>query len=454
MYIFHLLRKIYTVKKAEQLNAQQITTLQENRFKKLLRHTLEKSTFYRRYYQEQGISIDKVDQITLKDLPPINKELMMKNYDEFVCDSALKREDLEKFIDDPFNQGKKYKKRYQVIHTSGSTGTPGLFVYGPNDWDLLNALVITRIAKAVINPSKKIKSAFIGVIDGHHAGISLAQNVPSLFCKFMPISINSPIRKINQIINEYQPHILSGYSSGIYLLAQEQIDGHIDIKPKRIVCSADPLTATMEETIKKAFAVDPVNFYAASEGIGMAVQCDLHRRFHFFNDWYYIEIVDKNFNPVDPGGPGNVLLTNLYNYTQPLIRYEMSDEIILDDKPCQCGWSFPLIKDIVGRQEEFLWFERANGEKEYLHPTAIISFTVPGLEKLQVVQNQKNTFTMKVIIQGNRDTIIWAIQKKMKGILQEKGLEDTVNFDIEEVEEIPNDSRTKKYKFIIPLKNQ
>ncbi len=45
---------------------------------------------------------------------------------------------------------------------------------------------------------------------------------------------------------------------------------------------------------------------------------------------------------------------------------------------------------------------------------------------------------------------MWAIQKKMKEILREKTLENIVDFDVEEVEEIANDSRTKKYKFVIP----
>ncbi|MGB8658228.1 MAG: hypothetical protein WCE90_10665 [Candidatus Zixiibacteriota bacterium] len=452
MSIFNLLKKIRQVKNAEKMTAQQIRLLQEKRLKDLLKHVSQKSRFYKRYYQEQGITIDKVDRISLQDLPLINKKIMMEHYDDFVCDPVLKREDLEKFISDPSNRGKKYRNSYHVIHTSGSTGTIGLFVYGADDWDWLRAMVLTRVSKTKVNFLKKTKLAYIGATDGHYAGISLAQGAPSLFMNLLPLSVNSPLQELNQKINKFQPHVLSGYASGVYLLAGEQIKGSIDIKPKRIICAADPLTSQMRDTIKTAFGVEPVNFYAASESVVLAAECDDYQGFHLFDDWHCFEIVDENFKYVNPGQPGRVLFTNLYNYTQPLIRYQLDDEIILDDKPCQCGCPFPVIKTIAGRQEEFLWFEKDDGKKEYIHPIMIVEFFVPGLEKLQIIQNHKHEFLMKVVIHGDKEIVLQAIRKRMKEILKEKRLDDMVSFEVEEVNEITIDPKTGKFKLIIPFK--
>jgi len=451
MPIFNLVRTMHHLKNSEQLDAQQIRLLQEKRFKDLLKHVLEKSKFYKRYYQEHGITIDKADEVTLQDLPTINKKIMMEHYDDFVCDPVLKREDLEKFISDPANRGEKYRGSYQIIHTSGSSGTIGLFVYGANDWDMLRALVLTRVSKTKISFFKKTKLAYIGATDGHYAGISLVQGAPRLFIDLLPISINSPLGEICQKINEFQPDALSGYSSGVYLLAGEQIKGNVDIKLKRIMCSADPLTSKMKATIREAFGVEPVNFYAASESIGMAAECDIGQGFHLFDDWHSFEIVDNNLKYVEPGKPGRLLLTNLYNYTQPLIRYELYDELVLDDKPCQCGCPFPLIKSIAGRQEDFLWFEKGDGTKEYIHPIVLVEFFVPGLEKLQVIQTEKNKLLMKVIIHGNKEDIIAAIRRRMTEILEGKGLEEVVSFEVEVADEIPIDPRTGKFKLVIPF---
>lgn len=452
MPILGFAKAFYTVKKAEKADAEKIKVLRKKRLKPLLYHVLNKSEFYKRYYKEHGITIDRVDKVTLKDLPPIDKGLMMKNFDEFVCDPALKEEKLIRFINDTSTQGKKYKGRYQVIHSSGSTGTLGLFVYGKEDWIRLGAL-LTRGPRFKVTPLQKIRLAYIGVTEGHHTGITLSQDMARFFfIELLPLSINSPLQEMCYKINEFKPNSLSGYTSGIYLLAQEQIRGNIDIKLNSVRCSAELLTPGMERTIRKAFGVSPANYYGATESAAIAAQCHLCRNLHLFDDWHCLEIVDERLEDVNPGQSGTLLLTNLYNFTQPLIRYRMKDVITIDNEPCKCGWPFPVVKDIDGRQEEFLWFEKANGEKEYIHPRTIGGFLLPGLEKLQVVQTQKNGFTMKVKIHGNKKKILPIIHRKMKEVLQQKRIDDIVNFNVVEVEEINNDPLSGKYKLVIPLK--
>jgi phenylacetate-CoA ligase len=452
MPILNLLKNMRRLRKAEELSVEQVRSLRESRFKSLLKHALQKSKFYQRYYAEHGITSEKLNQVTLQDLPTINKTIMMEHYDDFVCDPALKREDLEKFISDQANQGKKYKGSYEVVHTSGSSGSIGLFTYGPDDWDLLRAMVITRITRTKPNLLKKVKVAYIGATDGHFAGVSLAQGAPRMFMDLLPLSVNSPLSEICERINRFQPDVLTGYSSGAHLLAQEQLKRNINISPKTIVGSADPLTSKMRETIKDAFGVEPVNFYAASESICMAGECDTHQGLHLFDDWHCFEIVDDDGNPVKPGRPGKLLVTNLYNYTQPLIRYQLQDELVLEDKPCPCGCPFPLIKSIAGRQEEFLWFKKPDGTMEYIHPIVIVEFFVPGLEKLQVIQTEQNRLLMKVIIHGNREGVVPAIRRRMAEILEGKGLERAVHFEVEVADEIPIDPVTGKFKLVIPFK--
>jgi phenylacetate-CoA ligase len=97
-----------------------------------------------------------------------------------------------------------------------------------------------------------------------------------------------------------------------------------------------------------------------------------------------------------------------------------------------------------------LWFEKGDGTKEYIHPLVIVEFVVPGLEKLQVVQTQRNRLLMKVIIHGNKEDALSAIRRRMTEILEGKELENVVNFEVEVQGEIPIDSRTGKFKLIIP----
>lgn len=450
--IIYLLFKLMTLKKVEGFDRNQIESLQRTRLQKLLRHALNNSNFYKNYYKSYGITLDNIDTVKLSDLPIITKKIMMDNFDDLVCDSRLKRKELENFVTNPKNHGKKFQGRFQIVHSSGSTGTPGIFVYGPRDWATLKALILARVTKTKINLLRKQRLAFIGAVDGHYAGISLAQAAPSCFFEFLPLDINAPLESTLEKLNEFKPDYLGGYASGVGLLAQEQINGKLDISPKRIMCSADPLTPRIRNAIKQAFGVDPLNLYAASESIGIAAQCSLRHNIHLFDDWHCLEILDKDFNTTKPRESGSLILTNLYNYTQPLIRYQMNDNLVFDEKPCDCKWPFRTIKEIVGREEDFLWVKNSDGKMEFIHPIVMVEFMVPGLVGMQVVQTERNKLVITALISGNPKDTVKLIRERMISILEKKNLQDIVEFDVRVVSEIRNDIKTGKYKIIMPLR--
>lgn len=450
MSILNLLQAVRTVRKAESLDARQIQQLQKQRFRKLLRHTLRNSRFYRKYYNEHGIFERDVDAVQLEDLPVIDKNLMMENYDDFVADSALKQSDLEQFIQDSPKPRTKYKDDYVVLHTSGSSGTIGLFVYGPREWAISKALSL-RITGVNINYLRKKRIAFIGATDGHFATVTAFQDLPRLIFKLLPLSISDPLERICGQIDQFQPDALTGYASGVNLLAQEQIAGRINIAPKELWCTGDLLTPVMRTRIKKAFGVNPVNVYGSTETMAVSAECGDRHQLHFFEDWFSLQVVDDDLKPASSG---KAIITNLYNYTQPLIRYQMDDVLVLSNKPCQCDWPFPVIETIAGRHEEFLWFTKTNGMTEFIHPIVLAEFFVPGLEKFQFTQTSPNTLVLKAIVRDERSNIVVAIRKKMHEILLEKSLVEHVRFDIELVDEIRSNPKTGKFKLIIPFARQ
>lgn len=448
----NLLMDIKEVNRNQKLSCDEIKILQEKKFKDLLRFVLTHSKFYKEYYGERGITIDKIDEISLEDLPIIDKKIVMENFDDLVCDKALKRKDLEAFINNPDNRYKKYKNYYKIITTSGSSGEVGIFVNNLRELNRIKALDIERVSRSKLKLSKKLKVAFIGATEGNYAGISLIKDLPNLFCKVLPLNVNSPLQDIIEEINKFQPEVLTGYASGIYMLAQEQIKGTINISPNKILSSGDMLTDFMREKIKKAFKVEPINFYAASESIGMAGECETHHQLHLYNDFYCFEVVDKDLKTVNSGESGNLLVTNLFNYTQPLIRYKMNDEVTIDKNPCGCGLPFPVLKNISGRQEEFLWFEKSDGTRAFIHPIVLVGFYAVGLIKYKFIQLTKNSLLMKAVINGDKESIINEINSQMIEILQSKGLDKEVTFSVEIVSEIENDKKTGKFKLIVPLK--
>ena len=145
----------------------------------------------------------------------------------------------------------------------------------------------------------------------------------------------------------------------------------------------------------------------------MAAQCKRYENLHLFTDLHIFEAVDDDLRPVAPGTPGNLLLTNLYNYTQPLIRYQMHDDIVINEQSCGCRSPFPTMRNLVGRPEESLWFDTAEGKRDYLHPILLVELFVAGLKKFQVIQTQRNEILMKVMIEGNKEAVLAAIRQRM-----------------------------------------
>src|SRR5947199_18054 len=102
---------------------EEMLALQRSRLRRLLRHAVRHSPFYR----ERLRGID-VERCSLRDLPTLTKAEMMARFDDVVTDRRVTRAGVEDFIADPANLGRYYLGRYAVCHTSGSQGQPALVV--------------------------------------------------------------------------------------------------------------------------------------------------------------------------------------------------------------------------------------------------------------------------------------------------------------------------------------
>ena len=155
-----------------------------------------------------------------------------------------------------------------------------------------------------------------------------------------------------------------GASSMAALLAAEQSAGRLQIRPRVISVHSELLTADMARKIETAWGIRPFNHYGLTELSTFSAEGGRHCGMHMLDDLFIAEIVDDCFRPVAPNVLGaRLLLTNLYNYTQPLIRYDVSDMLALSPVPCACGRPFPLISAMAGRSEECLRLAANDGRE-------------------------------------------------------------------------------------------
>src|SRR4030095_4253022 len=128
--------------------------------------------------------------------------------------------------------------------------------------------------------------------------------------------------------------------------------GRLRVKPALVMCASEPLLPEMRASIEEVWNVRVVNRYFTSEGPSPS-DCGAGYGMHLNEDVCIFEPVDEHGAPVAVGQrAAKLFVTPLFNLAQPLIRYELTDEVTLKDAACPCGSGMRLIDDIGGRSDD------------------------------------------------------------------------------------------------------
>jgi phenylacetate-coenzyme A ligase PaaK-like adenylate-forming protein len=171
-------------------------------------------------------------------------------------------------------------------------------------------------------------------------------------------------------------------------LAEEQHAGRLRLSPQILVTVAELRTPAMTQRLADAFGVRPFDVYGCTEGL-WGSECEHHQGIHLFEDSTLVENVDADGQPVPAGEPGaRLLVTNLYNRVQPLLRLEVTDLVTLDPDPCPCGRTLVRVSAIHGRSDDVLSLPARDGGQVAVHPLHFALLTRdPQVREFQVVQD-------------------------------------------------------------------
>jgi phenylacetate-CoA ligase len=171
-------------------------------------------------------------------------------------------------------------------------------------------------------------------------------------------------------------------------LADEQQAGRLRLSPQMLVTVAELRTPAMTQRLAEAFGVRPFDVYGSTEGL-FGSECQHHQGIHLFEDTTLVENLDGDGQPVPAGQPGaRLLVTNLYNLVQPLLRLEVTDLVTLDPDPCPCGRILVRARTIHGRSDDVLWLAARDGGRVAVHPLHFALLTRdPQVREFQVVQD-------------------------------------------------------------------
>ncbi|MFI7444688.1 hypothetical protein [Nonomuraea indica] len=432
-----------------------ITRRQRARLAGIVAHARARSPYFRELYQHLP---DEVDDPAL--LPVTDKKTLMAHFDDWVTDPDVTLAKAQAFVADPAVVGEPFQGRYLVATTSGTSGLRGIFLQDEPSLAVGNA--VGRRARAGLRIGDLVRllrgagrTAIVTAPGGHFATVAGAARFrldhPRLGWMLREFSIHQPLPELAAQLNRYAPSSLTGFSGMLGLLAAEQEAGRLHIRPGMIIAGGETLTAANRARIAAAFHAPVRSAYAATECGFLAFGC-AHDWLHVNSDWAVLEPVDADGRPVPPGRPSHtVLLSNLANRVQPILRYDLGDNVLLRPDACPCGSPLPAVQ-VQGRAAELLTFPTGGGEQAGISPMAFGTLLdrVPGVERFQLVQTSPTTLRVRLkpadgadpdhVWQAVRDEITHLLTRHQAG-----------HVTLERGQEPPEQSAGGKIRRIIPL---
>ncbi len=355
-------------------NQEEFKDYQEFHLKKLLWHAYKKVPYYKHLKSIGIINDEEIILSKFQDLPILKKEDIRKNFEKLKSIDSRSRKS--------FNNS-----------TSGSTGDSIKFIQ--DSLYLKWGFVIDYYYnKEILNLNKPFTTKKL-ILWGSEK--DLYQNTISVRSKIINWLTNTiflngyriteeNLENYVQTINSYKPDLIRGYASSLYQVSKYIENNNITVHhPKIIMSAAEKLSEYMRRQIENSFGAKVYDFYGSREVNFLAGECK-SRLMHLLPS-NYIEILDENNEPVSEGEEGRVIVTSLFNYSMPLIRYEIGDMAVLGPKSCECGNILPTIETITGRILEHFLLE----DGTFIHPGFFIMLLVckpDFIKQFQVIQKK------------------------------------------------------------------
>jgi len=447
----NLLGLVLDNRRAKKDGPEGIARRQRERLAAMIAFARANSTFYKRLYADLPAG-----PVKLEHLPVTTKKQLMDEFDDWVTDRGVRFADAQAFADDPAKVGEKFGD-YTLATTSGTSGTKGIFVYDDRAMAVTQSIAFRMLTSwlsfadflRIIAGAGRM--AMVMAKGGHFASaVAAAALKRRRKEKLLQLSVHDPIPEIVAALNDFQPVLMAPYASIASLLATEQEQGRLHIRPVLLALAAEGLALEEYGRIAQAFNAKVGNSYASTEVPFLSFSCG-HGWLHVNTDWATLEPVDASYHPVPKGQVSyTVLVSNLANRLQPVLRYDLGDSILERPDPCPCGSPFPAIR-VQGRASDLVRFAGRDGQEVTMPPMAFYALLdpVPGVDLYQVVQTAPDVLHVRLKVSGDPRTVWPRVEADMQGLLKRHGLEH-VRF--ERGDEPPEQTEGGKVRPIIPFK--
>jgi phenylacetate-CoA ligase len=332
--------------KEEACSRSEMQGIQLAKWQKTVGYVYEKNPVYKSRLDAAGVKPQDIKSLDdIKRLPFTVKDDLRDNY--------------------PFNLFTAHQDDVVEYHaTSGTTGKPIVVGYTRQDIETWTEVMARCLTSSGITKKDVLQNIygyglFTGGIGAHYGGVRVGASV-------IPISGGNTQKQI-MLMQDFGTTAMTVTPSFLMHVHEVGVDMGIDFKKlklKTAVLGAEFWTESMREKIQENFGIKACDIYGLSEIIGPGVACECHEArngLHINEDFFYPEIINPETGEVLPiGAEGELVLSNIANEGQPLLRYRTRDITSLTLEPCACGRTLIKMKKLTGRTDDLLIIRGVN----------------------------------------------------------------------------------------------
>jgi len=403
-----MLKRLDMLEKSQWLSAEEIQNIQLERFKKLLTHSYNNVPFYKEKLDKVKLHPNDFTSLKqLKEIPYLSKSDLQKSFEEL--------------------RARNYSKEDLILDSSGgSTGVPTNFYKDVDRWKLRRADQIRHDRWTGWDIGERMVYLW-GAPRDSEVEPSMKEKIIAEYLyryyEFNAFDISE--EKMSECLNKLikiKPTIIIAYANMAYLFAKFIEKEKFDLKNmklKGIVSSAETLSEEKQNFIESVFNCKVLNRYGSREVGLIASECRKQEGMHINAENVIVEI-EKNGKPVKDGELGEIIVTDLWNYGMPLIRYRMGDLAVKSSmKLCSCGRGLPLISNVKGRTSDFII--DSNGGLIHGEYFTHLFYEMPSVKQFQFIQETREDVRLMIYAEEGFDkSKIDEVYKKISIVLGEK----------------------------------
>lgn len=433
--------KLLELQRNAKLSRGALEASQLKKFRRIATYASRHSQYYATIIQERNIDLSTCIPA---DFPILTKSLVMDNFDRIVTDRRLTKQGIEQFLTHSTDPNELHLGEYQVVHTSGSSGEMGYFVFNQKEWGY--GLASGARLRAKPRPFRRQKIAFFGATGGHFTGVSAActglRGINRLFFNVITCEINRPLAETVAELNAFQPELLAGYTAALGMLAERQQAGALRIAPESIEATGEPVTEADRALLEASFNCEVFNMYGCSEHLVTGIGAPGDSGMMLYDDDVIYDLHHDHS-----------IVTNLFNYTLPLICYRMSDTLTPISTTSSTS-PYRMMESLVGRVEITPKFINVDGVEDLVSPHTINEIHVPGVRRFQMRLIDNSAFDFLVVVDGDLNAqqvanAVAGVKTRLAEIFRGKRM-DNVRFEVNVVDNVPVDPKTRKFRLIVP----